>query len=250
MLFLFKSFSLKVEKLNERRNWLFIVLAGLFITNAVTAELISNKLIQIPLQFEVFGSQFGPFATIVGILPWPVVFLLTDLMNEFYGQKAVRRLSWITAGLIAYCFIIVGLSLAIPAYEIKGSDLADNASYVKVFGQSQMIIVGSICAFLVSQLLDAFLFDKIKHKTGNRFIWLRSTGSTVISQLIDSFIVLYIGFVLPGKMSMGTYMSVAPTNYILKLVIAISLTPLIYLGHFLLRKYLGNQKENLDSVSG
>lgn len=250
MLFLFKSFSLKVEKLNERRNWLFIVLAGLFITNAVTAELISNKLIQIPLQFEVFGSQFGPFATIVGILPWPVVFLLTDLMNEFYGQKAVRRLSWITAGLIAYCFIIVGLSLAIPAYEIKGSDLADNASYVKVFGQSQMIIVGSICAFLVSQLLDAFLFDKIKHKTGNRFIWLRSTGSTVISQLIDSYIVLYIGFVLPGKMSMGTYMSVAPTNYILKLVIAISLTPLIYLGHFLLRKYLGNQKENLDSVSG
>jgi queuosine precursor transporter len=241
---------LKVEKLNERRNWLFIVLAGLFITNAVTAELISNKLIQIPLQFELFGSQFGPFATIVGILPWPVVFLLTDLMNEFYGQKAVRRLSWITAGLIAYCFIIVGLSLAIPAYEIKGSDLADNASYVKVFGQSQMIIVGSICAFLVSQLLDAFLFDKIKHKTGNRFIWLRSTGSTVISQLIDSYIVLYIGFVLPGKMSMGTYMSVAPTNYILKLVIAISLTPLIYLGHFLLRKYLGNQKENLDSVSG
>lgn len=248
MFVLFKSFYLKVEKLNERRNWLFIVLAGLFITNAVTAELISNKLIQIPIQFDVFGSHFGPFATIVGILPWPVVFLLTDLMNEFYGQKAVRRLSWITAGLIAYCFIIVGLSLAIPAYEIKGSDLADNASYLKVFGQSQMIIVGSICAFLVSQLLDAFLFDKIKHKTGNRFIWLRSTGSTVVSQLIDSYIVLYIGFVLPGKMSMGTYMSVAPTNYILKLVIAISLTPLIYLGHFLLRKYLGNQKENLDSV--
>jgi uncharacterized integral membrane protein (TIGR00697 family) len=248
MFVLFKSFYLKVEKLNERRNWLFIVLAGLFITNAVTAELISNKLIQIPIQFDVFGSHFGPFATIVGILPWPVVFLLTDLMNEFYGQKAVRRLSWITAGLIAYCFIIVGLSLAIPAYEIKGSDLADNASYLKVFGQSQMIIVGSICAFLVSQLLDAFLFDKIKHKTGNRFIWLRSTGSTVISQLIDSYIVLYIGFVLPGKMSMGTYMSVAPTNYMLKLVIAISLTPLIYLGHFLLRKYLGNQKENLDSV--
>jgi uncharacterized integral membrane protein (TIGR00697 family) len=139
--------------------------------------------------------------------------------------------------------------LAIPAYEIKGSDLADNASYTKVFGQSQMIIVGSICAFLVSQLLDAFLFDKIKHKTGNRFIWLRSTGSTVVSQLIDSYIVLYIGFVLPGKMSFGTYMSVAPTNYFLKLVIAISLTPLIYLGHFLLRKYLGNQKENLDSIT-
>ena len=240
---------MKVEILNERRNWLFIILAGLFITNAVTAELMSNKLIQVPIEFNLFGSHFGPFATIIGILPWPIVFLLTDLMNEFYGQKAVRRLSWITAGLIAYCFIIVGISLAIPAYEIPGSDLADNASYLKVFGQSQMIIVGSICAFLVSQLLDAFLFDKIKHKTGNRFIWLRSTGSTVVSQVIDSYIVLYIGFVLPGKMSMGTYMTVAPTNYILKLIIAISLTPLIYLGHYLMRRYLNKQEGNSNTLS-
>ena len=240
---------MKVEILNERRNWLFIILAGLFITNAVTAELMSNKLIQVPIEFNLFGSHFGPFATIIGILPWPIVFLLTDLMNEFYGQKAVRRLSWITAGLIAYCFIIVGISLAIPAYEIPGSDLADNASYLKVFGQSQMIIVGSICAFLVSQLLDAFLFDKIKHKTGNRFIWLRSTGSTVVSQVIDSYIVLYIGFVLPGKMSMGTYMTVALTNYILKLIIAISLTPLIYLGHYLMRRYLNKQEGNSNTLS-
>lgn len=240
---------MNLEKLSERRNWLFIILAGLFITNAVTAELISNKLIQVPIEFNLFGSHFGPFATIIGILPWPVVFLLTDLMNEFYGQKAVRRLSWITAGLIAYCFIIVGISLAIPAYEIPGSDLADNASYIKVFGQSQMIIVGSICAFLVSQLLDAFLFDKIKHKTGNRFIWLRSTGSTVVSQVIDSYIVLYIGFVLPGKMSFGTYMTVAPTNYILKLLIAISLTPLIYLGHYFMRRYLNKAEENSNALS-
>ena len=138
--------DMEQAQLNGRRQWLFIALAGLFITNAVTAELISNKLIQIPLSWNIFGKQFGPFITIIGILPWPVVFILTDLMNEFYGQKAVRRLSWITAGLIAYCFIIVGISLAIPAYEIPGSDLADNASYLKVFGQSQMIIVGSICA--------------------------------------------------------------------------------------------------------
>jgi uncharacterized integral membrane protein (TIGR00697 family) len=244
-----KTKIVNLEKLSERRNWLFIILAGLFITNAVTAELISNKLIQVPIEFNLFGSHFGPFATIIGILPWPVVFLLTDLMNEFYGQKAVRRLSWITAGLIAYCFIIVGISLAIPAYEIPGSDLADNASYLKVFGQSQMIIVGSICAFLVSQLLDAFLFDKIKHKTGNRFIWLRSTGSTVVSQVIDSYIVLYIGFVLPGKMSFGTYMTVAPTNYILKLLIAISLTPLIYLGHYFMRRYLNKAEENSNALS-
>ena len=228
--------------LNERRQWLFIALAGLFITNAVTAELISNKLIQIPLSWQFLGKQFGPFITIIGILPWPVVFLLTDLMNEFYGQKAVRRLSWITSALIAYCFLIVGISMSIPAHEIPGSKLATNAAYNLVFGQAQAVIVGSIVAFLVSQLLDAFLFEKIKQRTGNKFIWLRSTGSTMISQLIDSYIVLYIGFVLPGAMTLETYFEVAPTNYIPKMLIAILLTPLIYLGHYLVKRYLNQHQ--------
>lgn len=223
-----------------RKQWLFVFLAGLFITNAVTAELISNKLIEIPIEFNLFGGKFGPFVTIVGILPWPVVFLLTDLLNEFYGYKAVRKLSWITAILIAYCFLIVGLSMEIPAVNIPGSNLSDDSAYNKVFGQAQMVIVGSICAFLVSQLLDASLFSWIKSKTGDRFIWLRSTGSTLVSQLIDSYIVLYIGFVLPGSLSFVDFMTIAPTNYVLKIIIAILLTPLIYLGHYLIKRYLKN----------
>lgn len=222
----------------SKKQWLFVFLAGLFITNAVTAELISNKLIEIPFSFDLFGNQFGPFVTIVGILPWPVVFLLTDLLNEFYGYKAVRKLSWITAILIAYCFLIVGLSMDIPAVEIPGSNLSDDAAFNKVFGQAQMVIVGSICAFLVSQILDASLFSWIKSKTGERLIWLRSTGSTLISQLIDSYIVLYIGFVLPGTLSFNDFMTIAPTNYVLKILIAILLTPLIYLGHFIIRRFV------------
>ena len=229
----------------NKSQWLFVFLAGLFITNAVTAELISNKLIEIPLNINLFGTELGPFVTIVGILPWPIVFLLTDLLNEFYGYKAVKRLSWITAILIAYCFIIVGLAIHIPAVEIEGSTLSDDYSFNKVFGQAQMVIIGSICAFLVSQLLDALLFKWIKSRTGSRYIWLRSTGSTVVSQLIDSYIVLYIGFVLPGSLSFSDFMTIAPTNYILKLIIAILLTPLIYLGHYLIKKYVLTQKSEV-----
>jgi uncharacterized integral membrane protein (TIGR00697 family) len=229
----------------NKSQWLFVFLAGLFITNAVTAELISNKLIEIPLNINLFGTELGPFVTIVGILPWPIVFLLTDLLNEFYGYKAVKRLSWITAILIAYCFIIVGLAIQIPAFEIEGSTLSDDYSFNKVFGQAQMVIIGSICAFLVSQLLDALLFKWIKSRTGSRYIWLRSTGSTVVSQLIDSYIVLYIGFVLPGSLSFSDFMTIAPTNYILKLIIAILLTPLIYLGHYLIKKYVLTQKSEV-----
>jgi hypothetical protein len=167
-----------------------------------------------------------------------VVFILTDLLNEFYGEKAVRRLSWITAILIAYCFLIVSVALALPAKEITGSGLATDAEFSKVFGQAQSVILGSIAAFLVSQLLDATLFHWIKRKTGNKFIWLRSTGSTVISQFIDTIVVLYIGFVLPGTIKMSDFLSIAPTNYVLKLLIAILLTPFIYLGHFVVRNYL------------
>ena len=222
----------------DRKTWLFIILSGLFVTNAVTAELISNKLISIPIQVDFLGLKFGPFVTVIGILPWPFVFLLTDLLNEFYGYKTVRKLSWITAGLILYCFLIVGISLKIPAVELPGTSLADNKSYTMVFGQAQMVIVGSIIAFLLSQLMDAYLFSWIKSKTGDKYIWLRSTGSTVISQLVDSYVVLFIGFVITGNMSFQDYLMIAPTNYILKLLIGVALTPLIYAGHFSVRKYL------------
>lgn len=230
--------SIGTAETNERRQWLFIFLAGMFITSAVTAELISNKLIDIPLQFSLFGSQLGPFTTIVGVLPWPIVFLLTDLMNEFYGKKAVQRLSWMTAILIAYCFLILSVAIELPAKEIQGSSLATDAEFNKVFGQAQMVIVGSIAAFLFSQLVDVMVFHWLKSKTGNRMIWLRSTGSTVFSQLIDTYIVLYIGFVLPGNMSWSDFMTIAPTNYVLKIIIAVSLTPLIYAGHYAVKKFL------------
>jgi uncharacterized integral membrane protein (TIGR00697 family) len=223
----------------SRREWLFVFLAGFFITNAVTAELISNKLIDVPLTFSFFGSELGPFVTVVGVLPWPLVFICTDLINEFYGKKAIRRLSWITAALISYCFIMVTVALAIPANTVISPNTANDFEFTKVFGQSQWVIVGSVFAFMFSQLLDATLFAWIKQKTGNRHIWLRSTGSTVISQLIDSYIVIYIGFILPGTLPISAFWEIAPTNYVLKLIIAILLTPLIYLGHYAVRSYLG-----------
>jgi queuosine precursor transporter len=223
-----------------RREWLFIVLAGFFITNAVTAELISNKLIDVPFSFYLGDKQIGPFTTVIGVVLWPVIFLVTDLINEFYGPKVIRRLSWITSGLIAYCFIVVFVSMAVPANTQITPDTASDAEFNKVFGQSQFVIIGSIVAFMFSQLLDATLFAWIKHKTGNKYIWLRSTGSTVVSQLFDSFIVLYIGFIAPGTIPLDAFWGIAFTNYSLKLLIAIALTPMIYLTHAGIRKYLHN----------
>ncbi|WP_297512257.1 queuosine precursor transporter [Flavobacterium sp.] len=209
----------------SRKDTVYIVLAGIFITNALVAELIGGKLIYI-----------GEAVMSLGILPWPVVFVTTDLVNEYFGEKGVRKLSLLTASLIAYTFIILCIGLQIPA--VKGDGLVTDLQFNAVFGQSMLIIIGSITAFLVSQLIDVTLFHFVKNKTGNRMIWLRSTGSTVISQLFDSFIVLGIAFWLPGKMDNETYLLSALTGYSVKLGIAILLTPLIYLGHSMIDNYL------------
>jgi len=214
---------------HRKKDIIYVVLAGIFITNALVAELIGGKLIYI-----------GNNVMSLGILPWPIVFITTDLINEYFGEKGVKKLSLITAALIAYTFILLLIGLNIPA--VKGDGLITDDQFGAVFGQSMWIIVGSITAFLVSQLIDVTLFHFLKNRTGEKMLWLRSTGSTVISQLFDSFIVLGIAFWLPGKINSETFVASAFTGYSVKLLIAIGLTPLIYLGHYLIDNYLGAEK--------
>ena len=214
---------------HRKKDIIYVVLAGIFITNTLVAELIGGKLIYI-----------GNNVMSLGILPWPIVFITTDLINEYFGEKGVKKLSLITATLIAYTFILLLIGLNIPA--VKGDGLITDDQFSAVFGQSMWIIVGSITAFLVSQLIDVTLFHFLKNRTGKKMLWLRSTGSTIISQLFDSFIVLGIAFWLPGKINSETFVASAFTGYSVKLLIAIGLTPLIYLGHYLIDNYLGTEK--------
>lgn len=210
--------------MDKKRELIFLILAGFFITNAIVAELIGGKLI------SIFGIPMS-----IGILPWPIVFLTTDLINEYFGKSGVRKLTLLTTILIIYTFIVLFFAIKIPSNYIS-SISTDN--FKTVFGQSQLIIIGSITAFLVSQLLDATIFQFVKEKTGNKLLWLRSTGSTVVSQLIDSFIVLGIAFYLPGIMDFETYLISGFTGYSIKLIIAVGMTPLIYLSHYYIDKYL------------
>lgn len=207
-----------------KKQIVFILLGGIFITNAIVAELIGGKLIEI-----------GPFILSVGILPWPIVFVATDLINEYFGKEGVKNLTYLTTGLIFYTFLILFMALVIPA---SGVSAVSDAAFKEVFGQGMWIIIASIIAFVCSQLLDATLFQLFKKKTGDRMIWLRSTGSTVISQVFDSFIVSGIAFWLTGKVSTADYVNMASTGYAFKLLLAIALTPLIYLGHYVIKRYL------------
>lgn len=228
----------------HRKDIVFIILGGFFLTNALLAEMIGGKIIclgdpewRVYLGPREWGlGPLGPFAMSVGIIPWPVVFVTTDLTNEYFGKRGVRRLTFLTVGMIAYAFIVLTLTMQVPAMDSMG---VDTDSYNSVFGQSRWIIVGSLTAFLVAQLIDVFIFHVVRRFTGKSLIWLRATGSTVVSQLIDSVIVLYIGLALPRGWSFGQFASVAATNYTVKLVVAIGATPLIYLGHWVVERYLG-----------
>ena len=214
----------------NRKDLVFIVLAGFFVTNAIVAELIGGKLIQF----------FGLFTQSLGIILWPIVFILTDLINEHFGKQGVRKLTFITVGLIIYTFILVTIGLNIKAVNFSP---VNDENFKIVFGQSQWIMVGSIIAFLLSQLVDVSVFWLLRAKTGNKYIWLRATGSTVVSQLIDTFVVQFIAFVLPGKWAFNEFLKNACWGYSFKLLVALCLIPLIYVGHFDIKKFMGNTEK-------
>ncbi|MGZ3866051.1 MAG: queuosine precursor transporter [Bacteroidia bacterium] len=212
--------------MSNKKDVVFLVLAGFFITNAIVAELIGGKLVMF----------FSTFTQSIGIVMWPVVFIVTDLVNEYYGRSGVRKLSMITVALIAFTFLYLFICMQIPA--VSFSPVSDD-NFKKVFGQSMYIMIGSITAFIISQLVDSGIFWLLREKSGKKMLWLRSTGSTVVSQLVDTFIVQFIAFVVPGVWTLDMFLKNATYGYLFKLLVAIAIIPVIYLVHFLIDRYLG-----------
>ena len=247
---------------NNKPTRLFLLLAGFFITNALIAEFIGVKIFSLeetfgwkPADIHLFGSKYS-FNLTCGVLLWPVVFVMTDIINEYYGTKGVKFLSWLTIGLIVFGFVMVFGAIQtspnswwIGSKKEAGIDNMDSA-YNAVFGQGLGIIIASMVAFLVAQLVDVLVFHRIKKMTGEKKIWLRATGSTIVSQLIDSFIVLLIAFYfypkwVPGQGEPWPFdqiMAICIVNYIYKFIMALVLTPVIYVVHGWIERYLGHEK--------
>jgi len=250
--------------LHQKDGMLFIVLSVFFIANALIAEFIGVKIFALEqtlgigdFNWNLFG-QSGSLNLSAGVLLWPVVFVMTDIINEYYGKRGIQTLSFLAVGLISYAFLMVYAAIAlVPAGWWLGS-MADSgvvdmqAAFSTVFGQGMWIIVGSLVAFLVGQIVDVFIFHRIKKITGEGKIWLRATGSTLVSQFIDSFVVLYIAFVLgPQQWSISLFLAVGLVNYSYKFLMAVTLTPVIYWGHHLIDGFLGEElatKMKLDAI--
>lgn len=234
---------------------LFLVLSGFFITNALVAELIGGKIFSFEqtigidaFKFSLLGQENLGLNLTAGVLLWPVVFIVTDILNEYFGMKGVRFLSFLTVGLIAFAFLSTFGAIHLApaefwpkAYTSKGIPDMQKA-FAAVFGQGNRIMIGSMIAFMIGQILDAWVFKKIKEKTGEKNLWLRATGSTFISQFIDSFVVLLIAFY--GIMSIPQIIAIGLVGYLYKFCAAFLITPVIYLAHKMIDKYLGHEKAN------
>lgn len=238
--------------LKDKPTKLFVIFTAFFVANALIAECIGTKIFSLeklfggtPLSFSLLGEPGLAISLTCGVLLWPLEFVMTDIVNEYYGPKAVRRISFIAVALILYAFLMFYMAMKVPAADFwYGTGVQDGVpdmskAFNSIFGQGMWIIAGSITAFLVSQVVDVTVFHRIKKATGEKKKWLRATGSTVVSQLVDSFIVLYIAFHVGKDWSMQKVLAIGMVNYAYKFIVAILLTPLIYFVSHRIEKYVG-----------
>lgn len=238
--------------MKDKKTNLFIVLSGIFLTNSLIAEIIGTKLFSLealfgiaPIELFILGEGPLSFTLTAGVVLWPVVFITTDIINEYFGKEGVRKISILTAGFILYEFFVLWLVTKLPPSPVwlnNFPNLEISDSFNAIFIQGMGIIIGSLTAFLVGQFVDVATFQWLRKFTGARMIWLRATGSTLVSQFVDSFVVLLIAFYLFGNLSFITCIAIGIVNYIYKFTVAVVLTPFLYIAHGIIDTYLGKQE--------
>ena len=202
---------------------LYIVLAGLFIASLVVCNLIANKFISLDLGFYTFVLS-------AGVLPYPITFLITDFLSEFYGRKRTNYV--ILSGFIALIFVLFVIWLGSQFNSIENSPISDS-SYDLLFGNSQRVIIASMAAYLFAQLIDVRIFHFWKKVTSGRHLWLRNNFSTIISQLVDTTMV--VGIIFIDTESFGTIGKMILDGWLFKILCALFDTPIMYIGSWLFK---------------
>jgi uncharacterized integral membrane protein (TIGR00697 family) len=217
----------------DARLRLFMILVAVFTTCLLVGDIIGGKL----TSFHLFGREW---VFSVGQIAFPITFILTDILNEFYGRKVTREVTLLAFFMVGLTFSIIYAAGAMPwASFTLASDWngVTPGTFEVVFTQATRIQLASMVAFLIGQLVDISVFWALKRATGNRMLWLRATGSTAVSQMIDTIVISAI--IWGNKLDFDGYVTVVTTSYLIKLSAAIVITPLIYLLHEVLEKKYG-----------
>ncbi len=217
---------------------LYVVCAGIFLTALVVAEATASKLftvVKLPFTLNILGQSFDEVVMTAGVIAFPITFIITDLLNEYFGKPGIRFVTWLGMVMIIFEFALLQIAIGVPVASISP---VPQEAFQTVFGASGRIILGSLVAYVIGQLVDISLFHWIRQRTGGKHLWLRATGSTFGSQFIDTFVVLFVAFY--GPMTLQTIVAVTLFNYLYKFLVAIVITPVIYGAHWAIDRYLGH----------
>ena len=216
----------------------FVVCSAIFITALVIAEATAGKFFEafdLPFTLRILGMEFRTVVMTAGVIAFPITFIVTDLMNEYFGRRGIRFVTMVGMAMVIFEFILLRIAIHVP--EADNSPVSQ-AAFAEVFLNTNRVIVGSLTAYLLGQLADISLFHWLRRLTQGRFLWLRATGSTFGSQFIDTFVVLTVAFA--GQLAFQEILAITLFNYAYKFVIAVLITPLIYLAHWVIDRYLGH----------
>jgi uncharacterized integral membrane protein (TIGR00697 family) len=215
---------------------LFIYLGAVFVACLLLGDVIGGKILRTPL---------GPIS--VGIIPFPVTFLLTDVVNDFYGRRGARFLTLLGFYMALVAWVLLQATTLMPA---DPSTYFTQAEYAKVFGGSAQLFVASMVAYLIGQFLDIHVFHFWKALTESRHLWLRSTGSTIFSQAVDTVAINVIFGRVTAGWSWGFIGGKIGREYVIKFVVAVALTPVIYALHGAIVRGLGIEPEEHERRPG
>ena len=223
----------------DRPQKLFVICAAVFLTALVVAEATASKFFtafELPFALSIFGMEFTRVTMTAGVIAFPITFIITDVLNEYYGKRGIRFVTFVGMAMICFEFLLLYVALEVP---VDPSSPVPQEAFDQVFGNSLRIIVGSLTAYLIGQLVDITLFHWLRQLTEGRMLWLRATGSTFGSQFIDTFIVLTVAFA--GQLAFQEIIAITLFNYAYKFIIAVVITPIIYMVHWAMDAYLGHE---------
>ncbi len=202
---------------------IYIVLAGMFIASLVSCNLIFQKFFQWEVWIPFFGSY--TFEQSVGILPYPITFLVTDIISEIYGKKKANIV--VLSGLAASIFMVLVVSISDFVIATPWSPI-DSSTFHSVFGLSSVAVFSSMVAYLVAQFIDVRVFHFWKRLTKGKHLWLRNNASTVFSQFIDTFSILFL-LCSFGVIGWERFSVLLVNGFLFKVIVALLDTPLAYL---------------------
>ncbi len=215
---------LKGQKLNQAR-FMFLALSAMFIAALITCNIIANKFVTIDLGFKVFTIS-------VGVLPYPITFLITDILSEIYGRRKTNAV--VLSGFLASGFVLFILWLGNQFNAIDASIVSDS-QYETVFANTGRVILASMTAYLFAQLIDVRLFHFWKKKTKGKHLWVRNNFSTIFSQLVDTTLVVFVLFV--GELSLNSMTGYILDGWLFKVLVALVDTLFIYLIIFAFKQF-------------